>query len=363
VIDDIFVFDNVIHVYDFSDENSKLEMRELQPWRDHWRKAVRRTRWEEGPIGQFTPDFEWLRKFSNEEMYDMEFRLSPVDMAMAHAVPVFDWFKNGLSPLEAQHAFVTANPERTMLCGAVDPIHHGIHGAMEEMERQVVELGARSFKFYNGHIDLSWRCDDRDVAYPLYEKAQELGIEVLQFHKGLPFGQWDIDSLRPIDLQRPARDFPDLKFLIHHLAMPYFDEAQSIASRFPNVHLALSGVLSMVKVAPRLVQEQMGKLLQHVGADKLLWGSEAAMTGPPGPFLEQFMKLEIPHDMRDGYGYPQITLEDKRKILGLNMAKLFHVDVDAKIQELGLNPKPNEAGHGAGWSAPRRQPAPAAASH
>lgn len=356
MIDDIFVFDNVIHVYDFSDENSRMEMPELHNWRTHWSKSVRRTRWETGPIGQFTPDFEWLRRFSNEEMYDMEFNLSPVDMAMAHAVPVFDWFKNGLSPLEAQHAFVTAYPERSMLCGAVDPLHHGIEGACEEMERQVVELGARSFKFYNGHIDESWRCDDRDVAYPLYEKAQSLGVDVLQFHKGLPFGQWDVDSLRPVDLQRPARDFPDLKFVIHHLALPYFEETLSIASRFPNVHLALSGVLSMIKVAPRQVQEQLGKLLQVVGPDKLMWGSEAAMTGPPGPFLNQFMKLEIPEDLRSGFGFPQITLEDKRKILGLNMARLFNVDVDAKIKELGLSPRPaaangNDAANLAGSSA------------
>jgi predicted TIM-barrel fold metal-dependent hydrolase len=339
VIDDIFVFDNVIHVYDFSDENSRTEMPELHQWRAHWSRTVRRTRWEEGPIGRFTPDFDWLRRFSNEEMFNMEFELSPVDMAMAHAVPVFDWFKNGLSPLEAQHAFVEAYPERSMLCGAVDPLHHGIEGARTEMERQVHELGARSFKFYNGHIDDSWRCDDREVAYPLYEKAQELGVKVLQFHKGLPFGQWDVDSLRPVDLQRPARDFPDLVFVIHHLALPYFEETVSIASRFPNVHLSLSGVLSMVKVAPRQVQEQLGKLLQVVGADKLMWGSEAAMTGPPGPFLKQFMALQIPDDLRDGFGYPQITYEDKRKILGLNMAKLFDVDVDEKITELGLKPQ------------------------
>jgi predicted TIM-barrel fold metal-dependent hydrolase len=338
VIDDIFVFDNVIHVYDFSDENSRTEMRELHQWRSHWKKAVRRTRWEEGPIGQFTPDFEWLRKFSNEEMYNMEFELSPVDMAMAHAVPVFDWFKGGLSPLEAQYDFVQAYPERTMLCGAVDPIHHGVEGAREEMERQVNELGAVSFKFYNGHIDDSWRCDDRELAYPLYEKAGELGVKALQFHKGLPFGQWDVDTLRPVDLQRPARDFPDITFVIHHLALPYFEETVSIASRFPNVHLALSGVLSMMKVAPRQVQEYLGKLLQVVGPDKLMWGSEAAMTGPPGPFLKQFMALEIPEDLRSGFGYPQITLDDKRKILGLNMARLFDVDIEAKKKELGLVP-------------------------
>jgi IS66 C-terminal element len=36
------------------------------------------------------------------------------------------------------------------------------------MERQVKELNARSFKFYNAHIDgKSWRCDDENVACPI----------------------------------------------------------------------------------------------------------------------------------------------------------------------------------------------------
>ena len=63
-----------------------------------------------------------------------------------------------------------------------------------------------------------------------------------------------------------------------------------------------------------------------MGADRLLWGSEAALAGPPRPFLDFFMGLEIPDDLRTGYGYPQITLEDKRKILGLNAARLFGME-------------------------------------
>ena len=49
------------------------------------------------------------------------------------------------------------------------------------------------------------------------------------------------------------------------------------------------------------------------------------------------MKLEIPEDLRDGYGYPQITREDKEKILGLNFARMMGIDVEAKIAELGGN--------------------------
>jgi hypothetical protein len=54
-----------------------------------------------------------------------------------------------------------------------------------------------------------------------------------------------------------------------------------------------------------------------------MWGSEAPLAGPPGPYLRAFMDLEIAEDLRDGYGYPQITRRDKELILGGTFAKLM----------------------------------------
>jgi hypothetical protein len=45
-----------------------------------------------------------------------------------------------------------------LFCGGVDPL--GLEGALEEMEIQVREMGARSFKLYNAHLGKAWRCDD-----------------------------------------------------------------------------------------------------------------------------------------------------------------------------------------------------------
>jgi hypothetical protein len=125
-----------------------------------------------------------------------------------------------------------------------------------------------------------------------------------------------------------------MKFVIHHLSVPYFDETIWVANRFDNVYLALSGNIDYFVIAPRLVQEQLGRLLMEVGVDKLLWGSEAALAGGPAPYLKAFMDMEIPEDLRSGYGYPQITREDKAKILGLNFAKLMGLDIEAKKREL-----------------------------
>jgi uncharacterized protein len=334
MIDDIFVFDCVIHVYDLSDANTRGD-RLSHIGRESLLKIGSGMRWS----GYTEQGIDYEKRWSVEEIYEMVFVDAPTDMAMAQVVPIFDWFEDFFAPVEAQHAMAAAHPDRVLFCGGTDPLYEGLDKALEQIDYQVNELGACSMKFYNGHDGHSWRCDDRELAYPLYERCQERGIEVIQFHKGQPFGLQPLETLSPLDLQAAARDFPDLKFVIHHLAYPYFNEVVSVAARFPNVYLALSGNLNLTITRPRLVQEQLGRLLMEVGVEKLLWGSEAALAGGPAPYLRAFMELEIPDDLRDGYGYPQLTRDDRERILGRNFAELMGIDVDARIAELAGAPR------------------------
>ena len=335
MIDDIFVFDNVIHLYDLSQANVRTEVRDAQDARDHTLEDVSRLRWTGYPLHD-DKSFNWGRRWEAEDMYDLVFKQAPTDMAMAQVVPMFDWFKDWYAPVQTQYAMAQAYPERVMLCGGVDPAFSGLPAALEQMDYQVKELGAKSFKFYNGHVNARdiWRCDDEKIAYPMYERARKLGIRVIQFHKGNPHGLQNMEFLSPVDLQAPMRDFPDMDFVVHHFALPYFDEMVSIAARFPNVYLTISGYMALCRIAPRRAQHHFGRLLQVGGAGKLLWGSEAALAGGPKPYLDAFMRLTIPDDLREGYGYPQITLDHKRAILGENFARLMGVDIEAKKVEL-----------------------------
>ena len=330
MIDDIFIFDNVIHAYDMSRENMRTDRDDAEHSRNQMLALGRATRLP--AYNASATDFG--KHWSVEELYDMVFVQAPTDMAMAQVVPIFDWWKNFFAPVYDQHAMAKAYPDRVLFCGGVDPLYRGLTDALEQTEYQVKELGACSMKFYNGHVQGSWRCDDEKVAYPLYQKCRELGIKVVQFHKGLPFGMQNLEHLSPLDLQAPARDFPDLTFIIHHLAVPYFEEVVSLGTRFPNIYLALSGNVNYFTIAPRLVQEQIGRLLMEVGVEKLLWGSEAALAGGPAPYLKAFMEFQIPEDLRRGYGYPQITRDDKEQILGRNFARLMGIDIEAKRKQL-----------------------------
>jgi len=78
----------------------------------------------------------------------------------------------------------------------------------------------------------------------------------------------------------------------------------------------------------------------EVGVEKLIWGSEAALAGGPAPYLRAFMELEIPEDLRSGYGYPQLTAGDREeRILGRNFAVLMGIDVDARRDTLAALPR------------------------
>lgn len=327
------MIDSTIHVHDLSDENLRSDVADAALVRDQMRDGAEKVRPD-----LFTGLFDLRGRCTIEGAYHTVFRESGTDMAMAVVVPLFDWYEDFFAPVETQAAMARAYPERVLFCGGVDPMYRGVDYALDQLDYQVKELGAVSVKFYNGHTEQSWRCDDETLAYPLYARARELGIQVLQFHKGLPFGRADVDALRPVDLQRPARDFPDLTFLVHHLALPYEDEMISIASRFPNVHIAMTPLFNFGIIAPRRLQEWLGKCLQMVGVDKLIWGTDAPLAGTPAPYLQAFLELEIPEDLRSGYGYPQITREDKEKILGLNFARLMGIDVEAKKRTLAEAP-------------------------
>jgi predicted TIM-barrel fold metal-dependent hydrolase len=328
MIDDIFVFDCVIHVTDTSDENTLPG--DGQSGRDSLIALS---------SGVIHPDaMEYVpsmkHAFTSEEVYDLVFTHGLTDMAMAQVVPIFDWFENWFAPIEAQHALATAYPDRVLFCGGVDPKFNGLAEALDQLTYQVEELGAKSFKFYNGHAHKSWRCDDEELAYPMYQRCLDLGVDVVQFHKGFPFGNMPLAPLSPLDIERAALDFPDMRFVIHHLAVPFFEEVCSLAARHENVYLALSANLNLLHVAPRLVQQQVGQLLSQVDVHKLMWGSEAALVGSPAPYLRKFVDMEIPDDLRQGYGYPQITREDKELILGRNFAALMGIDIDEKRREL-----------------------------
>ena len=60
--------------------------------------------------------------------------------------------------------------------------------------------------------------------------------------------------------------------------------------------------------------------------EQILYGGEAPIWHPQWA-LEEFWNFELPRDIVEERGYPQLTDQAKRKILGLNLARLHGLDV------------------------------------
>ncbi|OLF16490.1 amidohydrolase family protein [Actinophytocola xanthii] len=318
MIDDVFVFDGVAHPFNLAPDNAFGPPGQL--FANHL-YAFHTTLTPEGE--EHLPADRFLRDWSPEEVHRMVFDESETDMLVAMPLPLTDLFADGLSPWEECADLARSDPDRTVFWGTVNPLEG--KRALDLMTRQVEEFGARAFKFYNVRYDYGrpfpWRMDDPQVAYPVFERAQELGVNLIGVHKGVPLGPQPIEHTQTWDMDGAAANFPDINFVIFHVGLPFLDETCWQLIRYPNLYASLAATINFLVRAPRMFAEILGKLLFWCGEDKIVYGSEAPIFHPRWA-LRAFMDFQIPQDLCEGYGYPQLTDEAKRKILGGNLLRL-----------------------------------------
>jgi predicted TIM-barrel fold metal-dependent hydrolase len=250
---------------------------------------------------------------------------SQIDLAMVQVVPLFDIFaEDPEEQIDRCHSVAELLPGKVIFCGGTDPILRGLDTALWDIEHQIRDLGAKSMKFYNAHArGRSWRLDDSKVAYPMFERMLELGVNLVQVHKGNPLGPEPLPDLQAHDVAEAALAYPMMNFIIHHLGLPYEDETIAIAARFPNIYLSTSTWINMIRVAPYPTAMRIGKILFWCGSEKLIWGSEAPAWPNPQSLLELCWTFEMPEELISGWGFPTLTQEDRSRIFGGNMLRLL----------------------------------------
>jgi uncharacterized protein len=334
MIGDAFVFDGVAHPFNFTEKNVYDRAGEM--FRQHL-YAFHQV---------LTPDTEpklsaeqYLKDWTPAEIQEMVFEHSDTDMLVAMPLPLTDLFRDGLSPWEDCAELASRDPERIVFWGSVNPLEG--RRALDLMERQVGEFGARAFKFYNVRYDYGapfpWRMDDPRVAFPVFEKAQDLGVNLIGVHKGVPLGPQPVEATQTWDMDGAAAAFPDINFVIFHVGLPFLDETCWQLIRHPNLYASIAATLNFIVRSPRMFAEILGKLLFWCGEDKIIYGSEAPIWQPQWA-LDAFRDFALPQDLCEGYGYPQLTDQAKRKILGENLLRLHGMDVDAARDRLGRPP-------------------------
>ena len=134
------------------------------------------------------------------------------------------------------------------------------------------------------------------------------------------------------DIDHAATNFPELNFIVEHVGLPRLDDFCWIAVQEPNVYGGLAVAMPFVHARPRYFAEIISELLFWLGEDRLLFASDYGIWQPKW-LVEMFMAFTLPDDIRAETGV-DLTLTAKKKILGENAAKLYDIDIEARMAAL-----------------------------
>ena len=236
---------------------------------------------------------------------------------------------------------------RVLVHNVIAPNVGPLQARLDEMTATVATGHVAAFKVYTAwsRTGPGWSLDDPTIGLPVLQHAHDLGVLVFCAHKGLPLVHFDAAHNLPDDMVAASRVFPDMQFVVFHGGWlpghregPY-DAGNPIGidrllaaldhhgvAQNDNVWVDLGTLWRRVLSDPTQAAHVLGKLLSRVGEDRILWGTDSIWYGSPQAQIMALRAFSISAAFQQGYGYPALTDAVKRKILGLNAARLFGLD-------------------------------------
>ena len=244
---------------------------------------------------------------------------------------------------------------RLLLQGMVMPGLPPKQSMLDQMEEMAAVQKVRAWKTYtNWGVDGGgWWLDDPQTGIPFIEKGRALGVKTIAIHKGLPFAGYDPLYSTCRDVGVAAKMFPDVNFVIYHAGFvrsseegPYRPESAArgvnnlvksledngIAPN-SNVYADLGATWRAVMGRPTAAAHVIGKLLVHLGEDRLLWGTDSIWWGSPQDQIQAFRAFQIAPELRERHGYPELTPAIKAKVFGLNALEAYRVAPEEVVKK------------------------------
>jgi predicted TIM-barrel fold metal-dependent hydrolase len=320
-----FVVDAVIHAYNFLESNMVSTTADMEEFRFGVFKHHRMF----SPLDErfHLTSAEFIDDWAPETLAHAVFAESQADMAVYHTVPMYDFWKDGSSALEKGLAMKAKHPDRVLVYGAVNPLN--TRDALAEATRQVRELGVDGIKLYPasfyGGKTIGWRMDDATFAFPLFEKLLELEITNVAVHKAMPLGPAPLGPFKVDDIGGAAAAFPEINFQIVHGGYAFVEETALMLHKFPNIFVNLEATASYAMRRPKLFAQAIGEFLYWGSPEQIIFASGVPLTHPR-PAIDAMLNLEMPKDLIDDYGYPEVTDADRNLMVGGNLARLHGID-------------------------------------
>jgi predicted TIM-barrel fold metal-dependent hydrolase len=245
-------------------------------------------------------------------------------------------------------------------------LHAMIVPNVDDKKRELARM-AEVHKQYNisawktypqwGPKGVGWWLDDPAVGIPFVEEARKIGIKNICMHKGFAFPGNEPKYSSAIDVGRIAKKYPDMNFIVYHSGIEAdraegaYDpkaergvdtlirslEENGVAPN-SNVYAEIGSTWRLVMAKPDQAAHTLGKLIKHVGAKRVLWGSDSIWYGSPQDQIQAFRAFQISKEFQDKHGYPALTPEIKADIFGLNAAPIYGVDLATVRKRTSVDP-------------------------
>jgi predicted TIM-barrel fold metal-dependent hydrolase len=189
---------------------------------------------------------------------------------------------------------------------SLDPLQ-GSEDMVAELEDKVSAGGAKGLKLHP-LVSEFYPGDPR--MWPVYRKAQELGIPVL-FHSGWSELGYESRYARPVEFEKMAGAFPGLTVILGHFCRGYYEDAVPLARKYPNLVFDTAGCFQLPGSDP---EEQAGivcEMIKKVGAGRVMFGSD-------WPWFDPVKDIRL-------IGNMALKEEEKALVLGLNAKRVFRL--------------------------------------
>ncbi len=284
------------------------------------------------------PEERWtLEKFSKydaQTMYNDLFVTGYDDMAILNPTYLGDFYKDGFNTTERNATMKEKHPDRFILNGAFDP-RDGTKG-LEHLHELKEKYNITGVKLYTAE----WRGESKGYklcdkeSYRFMEECVKLGVKNLHVHKGPTIIPLNRDAFDVADIDDAATSFQGLNFIVEHCGLPRLDDFCWIATQETNVYAGLAVALPFIHTRPGYFAHIISELLFWVGEDKILYGSDYGIWTPKW-LIDKFMAFELPDDVAKETGV-SLSMQARKKILGLNAAKLYGIDIEKQKAKLHM---------------------------
>ena len=209
--------------------------------------------------------------------------------------------------VENQELFelVDRDPKRFIAFPFFDPLEG--QKALDEIDTLIINGKGKGAALEPGFPEAGktgYKFDDARV-YPFYKKLEENNIPILLTYSAFALEFFDVDTPRQLD--RIARDFPNLKIVVAHGGWPWVRESIAIALQHKNIFLS-----------PDIYGTRGPGAQDYIIAAKTIL-KDQIVFGSSYPIIPIDQTVEL---IKNEWGLDEETLE---KVLYKNAAKILNI--------------------------------------